>query len=237
MSSVDFLDALSAALGQREAQRHVPERHLAPGVDHGLHRHAAHDGIRHEQPVQKFDGNGRVSTGRALVLRAHDRDAVAAKVDVDALVGEPVDAEYPVCAAERVGDDRQPTWLHQDVADLQRLDRHQGHGRGPRRAAQNDGLSRIDLEFQRLHQAGREGGMTRAGRHHKTIRAFTVDLDRSPDPADSVDTRGRDVARLFGSDDDEIEGHRVDAQRRRRRQYPDVRQRIRERLGAGEQDQ
>ena len=146
MSSVDpndlvelaFLDAFPAAFREREAQRLVAERHLSAGVDDGLDRHAAHGGIRDEQPVQQVHGNGRESAAGPLVLRAHDRDAVVAEVDVDALVRKPVDAEHAVGAAERIRNDRQPPRFHQEVADFQCLDRHHGHGHGPGRAAQHD---------------------------------------------------------------------------------------------------
>ena len=128
-----------APLGERGAQRLVAERRLPARVDHRLHRQAAEVGVHDQQsPAQESDRDGRVAARGALVLRAHDGDAVAAKVDVDALAREAVRAEHALGAAECVRNDRQAPGLHQQVAELERFDRHDRHLHRTRRAAQQD---------------------------------------------------------------------------------------------------
>ena len=134
VTSSDRVLLLSPApLGERDAQRLVAERRLPARVDHRFHRQAAEEGVHDQQaPAQESDRDGRVAARGALVLRAHDRDAVPAKVDVDALAREAVRAEHALGAAERVRHDRQAPRLHQEVAELQRFDRHERHLRPSR---------------------------------------------------------------------------------------------------------
>ena len=237
-SSLPSCSWLLAAFRKREAQCHVAECRLAAGVDDRLHRHAAHGGVHDEQPVvQELHRNRFESPGRALVPRAHDRDAVVAEVDVDALVRKLFHAKYAVGAAERVRDDRQPPRLHQQIADFQCFDRHHWHGHGPGRAAQHDRVGGIGLDPERLRQARSQGGMARAGGEHEAIRPFAVDRYRRPDAADPVTARGRDEARFVPDYVDVVEGHGLDLDRPVGRRHPDVLGRAWRRLGLGEQHQ
>ena len=128
-----------------------------------------------------------------------------AEIDVDALVREPVRAEHALGAAERVRHDRQAPRLHQQVAELQRLYRHDRHRDRAGRAAQHHLVRRIESDAKCSATRARQRGMARTRIEHEAERSLAVDADRRPDAADLVAARGGDEARLVGGDGDVVE--------------------------------